>query len=51
MFSPEELNNAMRLNWPEQRIVDWHPMHLDMIELNQFDSENKDTFINYTEYL
>ena len=40
MFSPEELTQEMRLNWPEQKIVDWHPMHLQMIELNQFDAQN-----------
>lgn len=51
MFSPEELTQAMRLNWPEQRIVDWHPMHLQMIELNKFDMENREMFVNYSQYL
>ena len=35
MFSPEELNQAMKLDWPNQRIVDWHPAHLELIELNK----------------
>ena len=48
MFSPEELTQEMRLNWPEQKIVDWHPMHLQMIELNQFDAQNEQLFENYT---
>ena len=51
MFSPEELNSVMRLNWPEQRIVHWHPAHLEMIELNKFDAENRELFTNYSQYL
>ena len=51
MFSPEELTQEMKLNWPEQRIVDWHPMHLKMIELNEFDMKNRELFVNYTQYL
>jgi len=51
MFSPEELTQEMRLNWPEQRIVDWHPMHLNMIELNEFDLKNRELFDDYSKYL
>ncbi len=50
MFSPEELTQEMRLNWPEQRIVDWH-MHLNMIELNEFDLKNRELFDDYSKYL
>ena len=51
MFSPEELNQAMKLDWPNQRIVDWHPAHLELIELNQFDAANSKLFDDYTKYL
>ena len=26
-------------------------MHLDMIELNKFDMENRELFVNYSQYL
>jgi hypothetical protein len=51
MFSPEELNQAMKLDWPNQRIVDWHPAHLELIELNKFDAANSKLFDDYTKYL
>ena len=51
MFLPSELNLIMQLNWPTQRAVDWHPFHLEMIELNEFDAENKDLFMDYAKYI
>ena len=40
MFSPNELNQVMRLLYPLQRVVKWHPAHFDMIDLNSFDQRN-----------
>ncbi len=40
MFSPHELNTIMRLDWPKQRIVRWHPTHFNMMTLNEFDKRN-----------
>lgn len=44
MFSPDELNMVMRLKYPKQKIVDWMPIHLDMITLNDFDTEHLDMY-------
>ena len=44
MFSPDELNMVMRLQYPKQKIVDWLPIHLDMITLNDFDTEHLDMY-------
>tara|TARA_B100000965_G_scaffold176025_1_gene146818 strand:- start:1321 stop:1812 length:492 start_codon:yes stop_codon:yes gene_type:complete len=40
MFSLPRLNRVLKLDYPEDKIVNFHPMHLDLIELNKFDQEN-----------
>lgn len=40
MFSLRELNNVMRMDYPRHKIVNWHPGHMNLIELNEFDKDN-----------
>lgn len=40
MFSLPKLNRILKLNYPEDKIVKFHPMHIDLIALNKYDQEN-----------
>ena len=37
MFSLPRLNRKLKLDYPNDKIVNFHPMHLDMIDLNEYD--------------
>ena len=51
MFSTEELNIAMELDYPSQKVVQFHPDHLKMMPLNEFDRRHLRMFANYREYI
>ena len=40
MFSLPRLNRKLKLDYPNDKIVNFHPMHLDMIDLNEYDQAN-----------
>jgi hypothetical protein len=56
MFSADELNKAMRMKYPQHKIVSWSPIHDRLIEMNDFDlrirrsfPEFQQTFLQYAE--
>lgn len=51
MFSTEELNRVMRMDYPRHKVVEWQPSHLHLCDLNEFDGYNLRNFPKYTEYL
>ena len=51
MFSIDELNKVMRMDVPRHKVVPFHPAHLFMCELNEFDKKNIELFDEYREYL
>lgn len=40
MYSPTSINRICRMDYPTNKIIDFHPMHLSMIEMNDFDKDN-----------
>ena len=40
MYSLPRLNRVLKLDYPTDKIVNFHPMHLDFIEMNEFDIDN-----------
>ena len=51
MFSLDELNRVMRMDYPTNRIIRWQPAHLYMCQLNAFDEANLEMFGDFPEYL
>ena len=56
MFSLRELNHVMRMDYPKNKIVRWHPGHMELIHFNEFDKDNflrhpqnLDNFYRYAE--
>ena len=40
MYSPTSINRICRMDYPTNKIIDFHPMHLSMIKMNDFDKDN-----------
>tara|TARA_R100001510_G_C7642236_1_gene199820 strand:- start:42 stop:533 length:492 start_codon:yes stop_codon:yes gene_type:complete len=40
MYSLPRLNRVLKLDYPTDKIVNFHPMHLDFIDMNEFDIDN-----------
>lgn len=51
MFTVEELNREMRLDYPRHKIVEWSPMHFRLCDYNDFDRNTFRRFPNYMELL
>lgn len=51
MFSTDELNDVMGLDYPSQKVVPFHVEHLSMMPLNEFDEAHLGLFHNYREYI
>ena len=51
MFSIEELNRVMPLDYPRHKLVDWSPAHYLMCDLNDFDIKLASQHSNYLEIL
>ena len=51
MFSIEELNRVMPLDYPWHKLVDWSPAHYLMCDLNDFDIKLASQHSNYLEIL
>lgn len=51
MFSVEQLNRVLRLDYPRHKVVDWHPVHYHLIELNDFDADLASRFPDYLRQL
>lgn len=51
MFSVDELHRVMKLDYPRQKLIDWRPIHLQMIELNEFDARTVHVFDGFSEYI
>ena len=51
MFSLEELNRVMRMDYPRNKIVEWQPSHLYLCDLNDFDKTNLELFDGYQEHI
>lgn len=51
MFLIDELNYVMELDYPSQKVVQFHPDHLKMMPLNEFDRKHVGLFSSYREYI
>ena len=51
MFSAGELNSLTGIAYPKYKIVDWHPSHVAMLKMNQYDQARYDNYDNYEQIL